>query len=86
MADTAIIDRPETDLSDGSNDDGDDGFNHIWHCDENLAMCGKDITGVPEVDPETDPDPVCVPCEAAWLAGFPCPAPECPRGQDGGEE
>lgn len=76
---TAVLDCPETGLADGDGD-GDDGFNHIYHCDPDLAMCGKDLTGVPDVDPETGPDPVCVACEAAWLAGFPCPVPECPRG------
>ena len=78
---TVLLDRPETDTA-PPGDDGDDGFNHIYCCDENLAMCGKDLTGVREVDPETDPDPVCVACEAAWLAGFPCPVPECPRGPE----
>ena len=58
---------------------GGDGLVHICCCDEDLALCGKDVSGLPVTD-DSDPDPLCVVCEAVMAGGMPCPAADCPRG------
>ncbi|MEU3452128.1 hypothetical protein ABZ671_00595 [Micromonospora sp. NPDC006766] len=48
---------------------------HYYCCDENVAMCGLDLTGAPEVEPGGGP--VCPLCHLAWDEGRPCPVPGC---------
>jgi hypothetical protein len=54
---------------------------HLWCCDENVAMCGLDISGERyDLDGE---DPDCPLCAIADEEGLPCPVPGC-RGDAGG--
>lgn len=48
--------------------------NHYFCCDEDVAMCGVDLSGVPFTDDEVD----CRPCRYVFLEGLPCPVPGCP--------
>lgn len=57
-----------TDLAGGGDDDE---LVHLYCCeDENVGLCGTDLTGVP-VTSEIDRD--CVVCVDLEAAGWPCP-------------
>ncbi|MCX4450643.1 hypothetical protein [Streptomyces sp. NBC_01789] len=47
---------------------GNSGLDHIYCCDPGLALCGTDVSDVPEIDP--DSDITCVVC--ADLEDHPC--------------
>ncbi len=40
----------------------DDDLDHYWCCDEAVALCSADISGVPEVDFLDDSPDACVVC------------------------
>lgn len=61
-------DRPDTDASDE--------LDHLYCCDENVAMCGIDLTDVVEIPADED-GPVCPLCNYVESEGLPCPAPGC---------
>jgi hypothetical protein len=46
---------------------------HIVCCDDNVAMCGADVTGTPWVES----DDVCPLCELVEDEDLPCPVPGC---------
>lgn len=48
-------------------------LDHLYRCDPDLALCGTDVSDVPEID--ADSDITCVVC--ADLDGEPC-SPGCP--------
>ncbi len=52
----------------------DDDIDHLYCCDENVAMCGADLTDTPD-GPEFDE--VCRLCLLAEQSGMPCPVPGC---------
>lgn len=52
---------------------GDD-LDHFYCCDENVAMCGVDLTGVPEADNVGD---LCPLCALVNESGLPCPVRGC---------
>lgn len=56
-----------------------DDFNHYFHCDENTAFCGHDLTGCPVIDWEPEEPDDCPLCVHAWREGWPCPVPGCER-------
>jgi hypothetical protein len=49
-------------------------LDHVYCCDPDLALCGTDVSDVPEIDPDTDVD--CIVCND--LDGQPC-SPDCPE-------
>lgn len=51
----------------------DDSLDHVYCCDENVSLCGLDLSDVPIV--KLDADRLCKICEE--LADLPC-GPECP--------
>jgi hypothetical protein len=69
---TALLDRPLPAAPDATGD-----VIHLWCCDENISMCGLDITDEPEVQPEED-EVLCPMCALVEDEGLPCPAPGCP--------
>lgn len=52
---------------------GSSDLDHLYCCDPDLALCGTDVSDVPEID--ADSDITCVVC--ADLDGEPC-SPGCP--------
>jgi hypothetical protein len=54
---------------------GDD-LAHVYCCNPDVALCGTDVTGVPEVP---DEDTTCVVCLDLEDADFAC-CPTCPDG------
>jgi hypothetical protein len=71
----AIDDRPVT-TSAGQDDDD---FDHIICCDDNVAMCGRDVT-LDEWS-ENEENPECPLCTYLWDSGLPCPVAGCKGGQ-----
>lgn len=60
--------EPQTSNTDTGNDDAE--LNHLYCCDEDTALCGLDISGMPEAEViEGDPD-ICLVCDD--LARQPC--------------
>jgi hypothetical protein len=55
----------------------DDDLHHIWCCDPDVAVCGVDLTGVPDAGDVGDGVQVCPLCALAWDGGLPCPVPGC---------
>jgi hypothetical protein len=66
-------DPTPTDTSDG------DDLHHIWCCHPDIAVCGVDLTGVPDVDEPDAGVQVCRLCVVAWDGGLPCPVAGCRR-------
>jgi hypothetical protein len=56
-------------------DVADDNVDHIYCCDEEVSLCGMDISGEPEVEPGTHP--TCPLCVWASEACGPCGVPGC---------
>jgi hypothetical protein len=50
---------------------------HLFCCDEDIAMCGADLTDQ-DVQERDDDTPVCPMCALVEDEGLPCPVPECP--------
>lgn len=72
---TRLLDRLDPP---GTTGPADDPYQHLWCCDENVALCGLDLTGY-EDDPDSD-EPVCALCAIAYAEGMPCPVPGCEEG------
>jgi hypothetical protein len=53
---------------------GDEGTGHIYCCDEKVAMCGADLTGVPE---GREFPTMCRTCVDAETRRTGCPVPGC---------
>jgi len=73
-----LLDRPEppgTAPADG------DGWQHIWCCDPDVALCGADLSGVEDSDGEDEP--VCTDCAIADALRRPCPVAGCRGAGDG---
>lgn len=52
---------------------------HLWCCNEDVAMCGADITGEPPCPHPDDEDcPACPMCSLVEDEALPCPVPGCP--------
>ena len=68
MPDTATLDRPAAQGTGGS-------LLHLVCCDDDLALCGEDVSG----EDWADKGNVCVPCEIEWALGGPCPVTGCGR-------
>lgn len=68
-----MLTRPATAPS-GSGDEVD----HLYCCDRNLAMCGMDLSQVPE----TEITRLCRYCDYIETENLPCPSPGCPQGAD----
>lgn len=66
---TQVLDRPTTAATAAGDVD------HYYCCDEDVALCGADLSGVP-MGPEFDA--ICPPCQEALDANTPCPVPSCP--------
>ncbi|MEV1013737.1 hypothetical protein AB0I89_23590 [Micromonospora sp. NPDC049801] len=47
---------------------------HLWCCVTYVAMCGVDLTGVPDA---SAPTKLCPLCALADDTGMPCPVPGC---------
>ncbi|MEI5520704.1 hypothetical protein WB388_08825 [Streptomyces brasiliscabiei] len=59
-------------LATAATDDGDDDLSHgVCDCDEDTALCGTDVTGVPWAADGQEPVNPCVVC--VDLAEQPCP-------------
>lgn len=70
---TQVLERP-------TRGDADVGpVDHYYCCDEDVALCGADLSGVPE-GPEYDV--ICPMCADALEANVPCPVPGCPAIQE----
>lgn len=56
---------------------GDSDLNHYYCCDPNVALCGTDISAMPETDEDID----CVVCAdlEPTMAYTPCASPACPN-------
>lgn len=65
-------------VSFGGNGD-DDGMHHLTCCDDDTAMCGKDVAAVPFCD-EGHEDPPCPVCAYVKESGLPCPVSGCTWG------
>jgi hypothetical protein len=57
-----------------TNLDGD--IDRFYCCDEDVAMCGLDLSGVPET-PVDDPSRDCPLCVLVLQQGLPCPVRGC---------
>lgn len=55
-------------------DDGD--LVHFWCCDQNVAMCGADISDEPLV-PDASAEEVCTLCRIVDDNRWACPVPGC---------
>lgn len=53
-----------------------DDVDHLYCCDENVAMCGVDLTDVAE-EVFGEDDPLCPMCALVDETGMPCPVPGC---------
>lgn len=53
---------------------------HITCCDDDLAMCGQDVTGHVWASDE-EAERFCPMCFLVEEEGLPCPAPGCPAGE-----
>lgn len=64
---------PKANTSPVPDGDGPDGLTHIFCCDPDVAHCGADIKGSPEVMPghSVPGSPECVMCD--WLEDQVCP-------------
>jgi hypothetical protein len=63
----------------------DDDAMHLFCCDENIAMCGEDLTEDETVDADdVDDDEVCPLCQLVEDNHLACPVPGCPAA-DGAE-
>ena len=71
---TAILDPAPTLRDNGGNNP-----THYTCCDDNVAMCGLDVTGFRFV-PDDDPAPDCKYCVYAMDEGLPCPVAGCTEG------
>jgi hypothetical protein len=69
VADVALAPAP------GSTTSGDD-LAHVYCCNPDIALCGTDLCGVPEIP---DDETTCVVCVDLDDAGLPC-CPACPIG------
>lgn len=58
----------------GSTDDGDE-LDHLFCCDEDVALCGSDLTGT-EFGEVVSEESLCLVCND--LEGQPCGAAGCP--------
>jgi hypothetical protein len=81
MADSMLTDMPASkpDAAETAADD----ICHLWCCDEDIAMCGEDITGHPQCPHDGIEN--CIVCPMCGLAedeGLPCPVPGCPGDDD----
>lgn len=56
---TALLPAPTTT---DTTDNGDE-LHHVYCCDENLALCGTDVTKYQEAEPPSDADKRCIVCE-----------------------
>jgi hypothetical protein len=73
----AVLDRPDSPAASGADDDR----CHLYCCNENVALCGTDLTDYE--DDCGDPGHVICPlCALADAEGLRCPVPGC-RGGDG---
>lgn len=57
--------------------DDDDGVKHLSCCDEDVALCGLDISDYEFND--DDDVPICPLCAYVDDEGLPCPVPGCPH-------
>lgn len=60
-------------------DDNDDDVEHLVCCDENISLCGEDVSDRNMID-DSDGlsyEGVCVICVALHVTGLPC-SPNCP--------
>lgn len=51
---------------------------HAWCCDEDLAMCGHDMTDEEDCGHADGACPRCPMCALMGEEERPCPSPECP--------
>lgn len=73
MPELLVADRPAP-----GGPDADDPFHHLYCCDENLALCGADLSGTEETgDCDEATCPVCPLCAIADEEGMRCPVPGC---------
>lgn len=68
----AVLEQPAL-TSTGPRDD----FHHWWCCDDNVALCGADLTNVPVTEQE---EPICPACEVVRRTKTPCPVAGCGYG------
>jgi hypothetical protein len=59
---------------------GEPDLQHVICCDDDLAMCGKDVTGEIWASDE-EASEFCPLCFLAEEQGLPCPVPGCPAGR-----
>lgn len=59
-----------------SGEDEDDEITHLWCCDENISMCGLDISGdrIDQDAPDEQTCKLCVMVNETWGT---CPVPGC---------
>jgi hypothetical protein len=67
---TAVLARPVAELTGEHDDDR----VHIYCCDKDLSLCGKDVTDEPEM-PDTPDEECCAVC--VGKQGLPCASPDC---------
>lgn len=59
-----------------SDEDADDEVTHLWCCDENISMCGLDISGDP-IDQDAPDEQNCTLCVMVNETWGTCPVPGC---------
>lgn len=65
MTDISFLEETFTELSD-------DDIDHIYCCNPDLALCGKDVTGEPMTDHDRDNGKFCELCVSFEELDLPC--------------